>query len=376
MERPKKEFMLNPKFVKAYSVDPQMYDNAAPIPAMRKSLSLNFQADIFFNPSKRVSYHIGDFFELLALCVYGGSLKKKMGIKTLKKENPSLIYLYPDLINLGDKTVREIKACACGNGIRFSDDKMLGYILLQLSKEVLGDFPSINFEIFKYGEYGRKKSSAINHSLGKMSMEERVAWLSKNIRFHISLPFSVVFYAYLSNNQSLVYRCEKTRNHGIPYPEAKFKSNTLNKILLNPSHTLAELGIDISPLEIIPSRSPRITINGSRINDHPVLVIKDKTPVEKWIGQLREMVNDSAKIPKNLYNELHEIDAEEELHEMDIGEILMPPSSFLKQPARTSEKQASEETSQEVSQETGIGQGEAESEEKGYPEDWDDVKLG
>ncbi|MBI3623679.1 hypothetical protein HY212_06400 [Candidatus Pacearchaeota archaeon] len=214
--------------------------------------------------SEVVRYREGDYFELLSQARYGGVRKYQRDLSDNTTRN-TLIH-EADLIDHKNCWAREVKGIASGKGAKLDDGQIPKYIVLQV-----GDYfprsPEIRFEIFVH---------SIKHLIKGFShrpLEELVFAFSKNILYHISFPFSLIWHLYDLNKPGYTSRQDDIK-HRQTY--TRFLGSTVDRFLADPFKTIEEVGLDPDRYLVEGARWPDDSfMNGELIIPFPSLTISD-----------------------------------------------------------------------------------------------------
>ena len=140
--------------------------------------------------------------------------------------------------------------------------------------------------------------------------------LSQNVRFMISMPFSVAYAIY--DNSSVPNLLEEhtypltSRYEGKGYGWCtQFRPRGINSLLIKPEKTFRDLGLNPRHFKFVSMRFPRgVRINGNKILPFPVLIITERDPYAQF-QNLEERVADRSERMKREHSEYRPFFSEE-----------------------------------------------------------------
>ncbi len=255
-----------------------------------KQLMLSNPDTYTTNHERGLRTHSGKFFEFLAQAIFGGLIKQKIEIRVKIRDSIYSEICEMDLTIPERKTFIEVKSTMQNDSLKFLDFQIAGNIALQ----TMDEFKDWNmfYLIFRHGI--KKISSRFK---GK-PLENLVKEISENVRSMFMFPFSMVYYLHTKIPDT----CSRHDNQ--TYSRlTRFNQTGLHNLLINPKETIKCLGL--SPVNYVVRRKKfpkEIKIDGSEINNFPVLLIQDKD-YRKWVNEQRKELRE--KLPK--YKEAQEI---------------------------------------------------------------------
>ena len=211
------------------------------------------------------------FYEILSQGIFGGKIKALFQVDC--NGNKNLMGIEPDVSNLKKYSLREVKSIDCIGLLELNDSQIFKYYFLQTGN-FLKKPPAIFFDIYRYGFTGIQSKYSIK------KLNELVRDLSAKTKFMISLPFSLIFQIY--ENKKTDYKFT-SRYEGEAAPtHTRFLSRGINELLAYPEHTLEKLEINPSNYIFEKRRSSsEIYMNEFKINQFPILLIRDKLTPEQ-----------------------------------------------------------------------------------------------
>jgi hypothetical protein len=257
------------KFIRARSPFQSLVDYATSeeVPMINKNIKYPLQMTFFnggyekLSKGKSLRQKEGSFFELISQGIYGGIVKKPNELKN----NTGCLKSEPDITSNDHSKLKEIKAVYKNQCLKLNDDQIAKYYFIK-SEGLGGKFPEIRYNIYRHGVKGLE----VNF-LGK-SIDKLVFSLTESIRSMVSLPFRVIFEAYL-NETSLTSRYEGDKWTNC----TRINSSSLNKLLAKPVQFIEELNLSPNDFIFEKRKFPKKALmNGKEIKSFPVLIIKDQ----------------------------------------------------------------------------------------------------
>lgn len=252
------------------------------------------------NPEFGLRSRLGHYYELLSKSIFGGELKKQYDLD----ENGKVLEVKsePDLtINNKNKTLSliEVKSIAPGQALKLLDNQIAKYVSLQTGNYFSKSL-EINFNIFRHG------ISKVQSKYSSRPLDELVYDLAKTTKFLISLPFSVIFEIYKTNDVFIGSRYEGRFYDNL----TRFNSSRINDLIANPEQTLEKMKINLENLIIQKSKFPNsVFINNIKIEPFPALVVLDKRSLEEISENMKKDLSEN----KELSNRFLRINQETEV---------------------------------------------------------------
>lgn len=250
------------------------YFRSKPIKLVEKSLTYKLNKK---EETNDLNKQVGDYFELLAQGIHGGSWRETFEIPDV--EDPKWgVRIEADVVSEDKRNIWESKSIFAGEVLKIEELQLSKYIYLQkFLQENNSKYPIITYEIFKH----RVPNLFENFKNGKL--EKMANEISGNILNSVSLPLSIITQIHLEKMKSPFV----SKNNGEKWcgPYVGFNSKGLNHFIAYPEKTLEHLGLNPEDYLIKKKRFPKkITMNGKEINSFPILIIKDKFH-NKWMEE-------------------------------------------------------------------------------------------
>lgn len=290
------------------------YLNSPDIEVRRKKLKYDIPNMVQMPLFKWLNYGIrvssGRYFEILDNGIFGGSLGE---IHKFNEDTGNGLTSEPDITHKNTNRLRETKSVVVGECLRLTDEQIGKYSALQLGEgNYFPNFPEIIFDIFRHGV--RKMTSRF----GKENLKELVQNHSKNTRFMLSLPFSVIHHIANSygDYNSFISRYEEEREKF--GPTTRFLSPGLNNLLAYPEETFRIQGLNPDDYEFRKRKLPRgMRMNNFRIKPFPILLVKEKDP-KKSLEDLKVAIKKRREnYVKKLYDDYGYIQNPDEIDFVD-----------------------------------------------------------
>lgn len=242
----------------------------------------------------------GYFFELLSQGIYGGKIQN---IQDVEEQNLDINHTEPDLTSSTQKCFREVKSASKGNYVRLRNDQIERYALLQEGSGMFSK-PLIRFEIFRHG------IKELQKNFRDKNLEDLINSLCEEVKFQLSLPFSIVHKLFKENTPFSSKR-EYLNKFGERLAYTEFSSYGLNHFLAEPEESIRGLGLNLDDF-IIQKRksSKKLFMNGTKIKQYPILLIGD-VDHKKWLENFKEMRKETKVIK-------YEEDSEEDISDLPL----------------------------------------------------------
>jgi|TARA_Y100000310_G_scaffold338143_1_gene427007 hypothetical protein len=289
----------------------RIYGRAKTLKVASKKIDYPIQRnfpEIGFDYSSGIMRTLGSFFENLSKGIYGGDFGRTQIVDIENGYNGlSRVISEPDISHSRDHVFREVKSFSPDNSLKFFDPQMEKYAKQQ---SVPKKIPEIRFELFRHG------ISKITKKHKMTEAEAMILDLSQNVRFMISMPFSVAYAIY--DNSSVPNLLEEhtypltSRYEGKGYGWCtQFRPRGINSLLIKPEKTFRDLGLNPRHFKFVSMRFPRgVRINGNKILPFPVLIITERDPYAQF-QNLEERVADRSERMKREHSEYRPFFSEE-----------------------------------------------------------------
>lgn len=226
--------------------------------SVQRQLSL-FDTEAAVSPALHVS--MGYYYELLTAALFGGRCQNNI----YREDDESLTK--PDVINSKNQ-IFESKANRTGHQLLLLDGQMDRYKYLQLQKP----WPRIYFAIYRHQIKGIKSYKGTEMDVWRA--------LASHTVLGVIIPFSIVHQLHvLSEEDELQYLVKYYASWA--YQCARVRSPTVNAFFSEPQVILGALRLDPEKYHWRKWVTPRIEINGIRVQKFPFVLLED-TDHKEW----------------------------------------------------------------------------------------------
>jgi hypothetical protein len=240
-------------------------DTIFELPASQYDLSYPYQQVFLENSAFGLRKSIGTFYEILNGGIYGGkSMHNSKGFDSSDNGDA----FRPDII--GEGVIGEVKSVCGKESLKLPDFQIDNYLFQQL------DFMFKEDIEFYFANYKYMVDNPLNYldQFREHAQEELVRLFSYGTMFSLVLPLSIIAEMHNPNHTSE----HKQRYDKKKYdPITRIYHNGLLKFLEKPEEAIKEYGLHPKDYAFERVLSPsEMTINGLRINQFPILIVKDK----------------------------------------------------------------------------------------------------
>lgn len=206
---------------------------------------------------------IGNFYENLTLCIFGG----KHHIREKIVEDAFLI-CEPDSTNHNEEIHFESKGVSIRGDCKLYDHQTQKYFLLQLGKGAYKS-PVIIYAIYLHDCIGITNKTDGN-------LEKVISELSKSNKLMLILPFSIIWEIHRNGNYRSFYRVFGSEKCSTEYM-TRFRPKEMYKFMLDPEQSIKDFNLNPEDYIIVKRKLPEgMKINKTIVKDFPILYVQDK----------------------------------------------------------------------------------------------------
>ncbi|HRZ85449.1 MAG TPA: hypothetical protein P5277_01585 [Candidatus Paceibacterota bacterium] len=227
----------------------------------------------------------GRFFENVTAARVGGYIHNG-SIMDISYSNGKI---QPDVSDHKRRIYHEAKSIAAGQQLKIIREQFERFAQLQLLD--VNPTPKIYFHFYRHNVQGMQRR--------KLSQEDLIEEIRKNIIYCVQTPFSVPLQFYLNpnktrNNSDFLHN---EYNYAESLPGRGFKSqhttsissDFLNELTINPEETLEKMGLNPENYTFKRKKVSGLKVNQKTISWFPLLVIEQKDYLS-WLEQTRDKI--------------------------------------------------------------------------------------